>query len=166
MSPKQTTLYWSFWNRVCTEHGWKNNDSTRRYALHTAAGCAASMKAFTNRDLDRYLSHCRQLLGAREDITVQAEAGERRRLIWRIQEDAKTAGLADAYLDKIATDQFGLACWRDLSIQDLTHLRNIMHNRAGTKCGHDTRTVQAQQARRRYILRMNEPAVPADLQPF
>jgi len=163
----QKPLYWRFWSEVCAEHGWSNSDTERRRALHAQAGCPASMTAFSNTDLDRYLSFCRQLLGTRECTEVAAQEGARKRLLWRIATDARTAKLDDSYLNKISTDQFGLACWRDLCLADLTHIRNVLHNRAGRHVGHDTRTLQKRPTRK-YTLTPPAPrtTIPQELLPF
>lgn len=168
MTPAQTSLYWRTWAAVCHEHGWPTSDTTRRRALHAQAKCPPSMRAFTNVHFDRFLSVARQILGSRECTPVAAEAGERKRLLWRIQQDMRTSGLSDPYLDKIATDQYGLSCWRDLCIADLTNLRNTLHNRAGKKIHHDTRTVQTTPTLKRgYILRPHAAEKRSrDLLPF
>jgi hypothetical protein len=102
------------------------------------------MRDFTSRHLDLYLATARAILtGSRPpDPALAAEHGDRRRLIWRILADLRAARLDEAYVRAIATDLFGLACWRDLALADLRTLRDTIHNRARAR------------------------AVPADMQPF
>jgi hypothetical protein len=169
MSPKQTTLYWRTWAALCAEFGWKNSDTEHRRAIHAQAGCAPSMKDFANRDLDLFLAACRRLLGQPVTASTAAEIGERKRLIWRIREDAKRAGLDQAYLAKLSTHLHGLACWDELCLADLTNFRNAIHDRAGKRLSGDTRTAE-HRPRRRYILRQTPVHAPqpvhADADPF
>jgi len=115
----------------------------RRYALHAQAGCPQSMKDFNKREhFDKYLETANALIGGRLNggpTRVEAD-GERRRLIWRIRKDAKIGGLDNAYLNKMATDLYGLACWDVLALDQLTNMRDVIHNRAGKRIGRDTRT--------------------------
>lgn len=161
MSPKQVTLYWRTWGAVCAELGWKNSDSEHRRALHAEAGCKPSMKDFTNRDLDLFLACCRRLLGQPVTASTAGDLGERKRLIWRIRQDAARAGLDDAYLNKLSTDLYGLGCWDELCLADLTNFRNAIHDRAGKRLGEDTRT-RERRPRRFYQLR---PVTPRQPQP-
>jgi len=130
MSPAQNAKYWRTWSALCTEHGWKNSDSERRYALHKEAGCPQSMKDFTNTSFDKFLGVAKRLLGQKVDPARASGDGERRRLIWRIKQDAKKANLEQAYLNKLAEDLTGLACWEELALDQLTNFRNAIHNRA------------------------------------
>ncbi len=166
LSPKQTAFYWNTWNQVCALHAWRNNDATRRHALHSEARCPASMRDFGNADFDRFLSYCRRLLGSKECTESRAKDGARKRLIWRIAQDAKTAMLDEAYLTALCTDLYGIGCWQELSLADLTKFRNTIHDRAGRHVGADTRSLQRDLPRRRYVLRKREPVVAKDLQPF
>jgi hypothetical protein len=159
MSPKQVTLYWRTWGAVCAEFGWQNSDTEHRRAIHAEAGCKPSMKDFTNRDLDLYLAACRRLLGQRVTASTAGDLGERKRLIWRIRQDADRAGLDQAYLAKLSTDLYGLACWDELCLADLTNFRNAIHDRASSRVGADTRTAE-RRPRRRYILRPTPVAAP------
>jgi hypothetical protein len=120
------------------------------------------MKDFSNGDFDRFRSYCRRILGSRECVDSKAQDGERKRLIWRIATDAKTAGLGAEYLRTISTDLYGLACWEQLSLGDLRKLRDTIHNRASRHMGKDTRTTV-----KKYILHRRPTApVPQELQPF
>lgn len=170
MSPKQSHFYFSLWNRVMVEQGWYHlptaeKDSKRR-ALHVQAGCkkadgtAKSSKDFTNADFDLYKAECmRQISGQRSGGEPRvADDGARRRLVWRIKSDAKKAGLDAAYIVSVARDLAVLGNWEDLDIPSLTNLMHTIHNRAGAKCGHDTRNIPHV---RHYVLdkvpRMFEP---------
>jgi hypothetical protein len=166
LSPKQTQYYWSMWAAVCREHAWQNNDDDRRYDLHKNAGCPQSMRAFTHSHFDKFLSYCRRLTGSRECVEAKAQDGERKRLIWRITKDAELANLSAGYLDQVAKDMYGLACWTELCLADLRNLRDLMHNRASSRLGHDTRTIEARQTTRKYYLQRPPAHVPKELQPF
>ena len=126
LSPAQTSLYWRTWSSICTYMGWKNSDSTHRYALHQEAGCPKSMTAFKNRDLDAYLQYCDSLKGDHS-----SRDRERERLIYRIKSDAQRGGLSDQYLSGLARDLYGLGCWDELAIDDLEKFRNTVKNRSG-----------------------------------
>lgn len=148
LNPAQISLYWKTWSAVCKEHGWKNSDATRRYALHAQAKCPKSMKDFRNGDFDLYLGVARRLAGSNIDPSQAGVEGERRRLLWRIREDAKIADLDNAYLNKVSTDLYGIACWDELALDDLTKFRTTIHNRAGSHIGQDTRSRQT----RRFVM--------------
>ena len=162
MSPKQTHFYFTLWNRVMVEKGWYHlptaeKDSKRR-ALHAQAGCPDSSKAFTNAHFDRFKAACLAVINGQNDPHTADEDGARRRLVWRIKSDAKKAGLDAAYIVAVAQDLSVLGNWEDLDIPGLTNLMHTIHNRAGAKCGHDTRNVPHV---RHYVLdkvpRMFEP---------
>ncbi len=154
LSPKQKGIYWSLWSGVLKARNWQhlssNEQDLHRYAFHRENNLPESMTAFNKRDhFDTFKAAAlRVIKGDGPSATTAAEDGERKRLIWRIKEDAKKAGLDATYLAKVSTDLYGLACWDELCIADLTNLRDTIHNRAGTRQGHDTRT----QPRRRMVL--------------
>ena len=63
------------------------------------------------------------------ETTILGRKNQKRRsrtLIWSI----KQTGLDDAYLNKIATDQFGQKNWKDLTENQLTKLRYTANTRA------------------------------------
>jgi len=154
MSPSQHALYFRIWNSLCVEQGWyhlaaKEKDAKRR-ALHLQARCPSSSKDFSNQHFNRFKGLCEALLAGRKFTgTDAADAHDQtRRVIWRIEEDCKKAGLDEAYVVAIARDLTALGNWRDLDLDTLTKLRTTIHNRASKKLGHDTRTTP----KRRYAL--------------
>lgn len=140
LSKKQTSLYWRTWGAVCAEQGWtgKERDERRKAVtkqaglIDRATGEARSMMSFGNRDLDLFLAECAKLLGT-HTAAATTDSRERKRLIWRIEQDAAAAGLQEPYIEQLSTDLYGLACWRQLAIDDLTKLRDTIHNRAAKK---------------------------------
>ena len=146
MSPKQTHFYFTLWNRVMVEQGWYHlpaaEKDCKRRALHVQAGCPESSKAFTNSHFDKFKSACLALIEGKNDPHTADEEGQRRRLVWRIKDDAKKAGLDAAYIIAVARDLAVLGNWQDLDLPGLTNLRNTIHDRAGSKLGHDTRNVR------------------------
>jgi len=157
LTPKQNDFYFTLWNQVCIEQGWYHLSAAEkrahRLALHLHAGCIyaagdkkgepKSSKDFTNADFDRYKAECQKLItGQRNGGEPRvADDGQRRRLVWRIKDDAKKAGLDAAYIVAVARDLAVLGNWEDLDLPGLTNLMHTIHNRAGAKCGHDTRNV-------------------------
>jgi len=154
MSEKQRVFYFTLWNRVMVEKGWYHRPAdekrAKRLALHMQAGCIdpetrdpKSSKAFSNSDFNRFKTHCEALLAGRNSPGPgKADADDaRRRLVWRIKSDARKAGLDAAYIVAVARDLAVLGNWEDLDIPGLTNLMHTIHNRAGAKCGHDTRNV-------------------------
>ena len=145
MSEKQRVFYFTLWNRVMVEKGWyhlpADEKDCKRRALHEQAGCPASSKAFTNGHFDRFKSACLAIIEGKNDPHTAGEEGQRRRLVWRIKSDAKKAGLDNAYIAAVAQDLAVLGNWEDLDLPGLTNLMHTIHNRAGAKCGHDTRNV-------------------------
>jgi hypothetical protein len=170
MSPKQTTFYFTLWNRVMVEQGWYHltaaEKDCKRRALHKQAGCPASSKDFTNQHFNRFKNECEALIAGRNSGGVEKSDADdaRRRLIWRIKEDARKAQLDEAYIVAVSRDLHVLGNWEDLDLKSLTNLRNTIHNRATKKTGHDTRTVPKH---RTYILdAVPRQFVPRSLQPF
>ena len=174
MSPKQTTYYFTLWNRVMGEQGWYHlpaaeKDSKRR-ALHMQARCPASSKEFTNQHFNRFKSHCEALISGKNDGGTQIvdEKDAVRRLIWRIKDDAKKAGLTPEYIIELARDLHVLGNWEDLDLESLTNLRNTIHNRAGMKIGQDTRNVITprhyviNKVPRKFIPHPSVPTVPSN----
>lgn len=158
MSPKQTTFYFTLWNRVMVEQGWYHlpaaeKDSKRR-ALHLQAGCPESSKDFTNQHFNRFKTACEALIRGKNSAGKEkADADdERRRLVWRIKDDARKTGLAADYIYQVAKDLHVLGNWEDLDLDSLTNLRNTIHNRAGSKLGKDTRSIHTPAPRRHYVL--------------
>lgn len=154
MTAKQTYYYFTLWNRVMVEMGWYHDSAKekdlRRRALHVQAGCtladgtAKSSKSFSNADFDRFITAANALLAHKNTggQTKVDDDGARRRLVWRIKDDAKKAGLAPDYIIECARDLHVLGtCWEDLDLDSLTNLRNTIHDRASKKIGHDTRSV-------------------------
>ena len=189
MSPAQRTFYFSLWNRVMVEQGWHHlrtaEKDAKRRALHVQAGCknadgtAKSSKAFTNADFDLFKAECLKLTSGQRNGGEPrvADDGQRRRLVWRIRDDAKKAGLSPEYIAEVARDLHVLGNWQDLDLPGLTNLMKTIHNRAGKKLGHDPRNVEHK--RRHYVLdkvpRMFRPqpaakpapaAIVDDNQPF
>lgn len=156
LSPKQTSLYWRLWSGVLkarSQHHLPSTEKTLlRYAFHKEYGLPESMTAFNPRGhFDIFKTACERIInGSGPSATTAPEDGERNRLIYRIQEDARMAKLDNSYIAKISTDLTGLGCWKLLDLADLKNLRDAIHNRAGTKLGHDTRTHG--QPTRQYIL--------------
>jgi len=168
MSPKQNDFYFTLWNRVCVEQGWYHLSAaekrSERMRLHLQAGCKyvggpkngepKSSKDFTNADFDRYKAECQKLIaGLRHGGDPRVvDDGQRRRLVWRIKDDAKKAGLDAAYIAECARDLHVLGNWQDLDLDSLTNLMKTIHNRAGKKLGRDTRNVDHKPSRRHYVM--------------
>jgi hypothetical protein len=156
MSPKQHIYYFTLWNQVCSELGWYHlpaaEKDAKRYALHEQAGCPRSSRQFSNQHFNRFKTRCQALIAGKNDggeTKVDADDA-RRRLIWRIKDDARKADLSAEYIAEVARDIHVLGNWEDLDLASLTNLRDTIHNRAGKKLGHDTRNVRA--PRRHYVL--------------
>lgn len=155
MSERQRIFYFTLWNRVMVERGWYHlpaaEKDAKRRALHLQAGCPASSKQFTNAHFDRFKAAALALAEGKNSAGEQRadDDGQRRRLVWRIKDDARKAGLDAAYITAIARDLHVLGNWQDLDLPSLTNLRNTIHDRAGHKLGHDTRNVPH---RRHYVL--------------
>ncbi|MEI6034493.1 MAG: hypothetical protein WCS65_09465 [Verrucomicrobiae bacterium] len=187
MSPKQTVYYFTLWNNVMVEMGWHHlpaaEKNAKRYALHKQAGCPPSSKGFSNQHFNRFKTRCEAIIAGKNDGGMdKVDADDaRRRLVWRIKDDAKKAGLSPEYIKEVARDLHVLGNWEDLDLDSLKNLMLTIHNRASGKVGADTRKVPhtcpvaPAARRRRYILDMNpSPFVPsselahaaADNEPF
>lgn len=144
MHTRERAFYFSLWRDLCLHFGWKSSDSARRYALHQAAGCPQSSKAWGHEDVDRFKQYTADLLAGRSypgeamrnhDLTT--EEGVRRRLIGRVEEDLCDASLPEGYVVKIITAQAGLGCWRILDTQTLKNLVKTIRNRTYRKLNPD-----------------------------
>lgn len=159
MSPKQKTYYFTLWNRVMVQKNWhklstKERDQ-ERYKIHAKAGCPQSSLKFTNLHFNRFKSACEALLAGKNTggNGKVDDDDARRRLVWRIKDDARKAGLAPEYIIECARDLHVLGtCWEDLDLDSLTNLMQTIHNRAGSKLGRDTRSLQHAAPRRRHAL--------------
>jgi hypothetical protein len=140
------------WPAVCAAKGWDENDKAVQIDFHRALGLPDSRAHWnTRRDFDTFLGACKEAKGQRTGGQKRVdEDGERRRLVWRIKDDAKKAGLGPDYIIECARDLHVLGNWTDLDIDSLTNLMKTIHNRAGQKLGHDPRNVP--HAGRRYLL--------------
>jgi len=134
--------------------------NAKRYALHIEAKCPESSTEFTNQHFSRYKARCEALIAGKNDGGTQAVDADdaRRRLIWRIKEDAKKAGLAPEYISEVAKDLAVLGNWEDLDLAGLENLMHTIHNRAGKKLGKDTRNVHTPAPRKTRVYTMD--AVP------
>ena len=181
MSPKQTTFYFTLWNRVMVEQGWYHlptaEKDAKRRALHAQANCPESSKEFTNQHFNRFKARCEAILAGKNDGGTQIvdEKDAVRRLVWRIKDDAKKAGLSPEYIIDVARDIHVLGNWEDLDLESLTNLMRTIHNRAGKKVGHDTRSMQGaprhyviNKVPRQFVPHPNQPVphIPNDNEPF
>jgi len=129
LSKAQHNLYWRTWSAICDQNGWSHKPARERddlrYALHARAGLPHSMTEFANRHFNTFLRFAERLLGVR--VTRDRD---RENLLWHIRQDARAANLDDAYIRKLSTDLTGLSCYEELAPDDLTNLRNLIHQRA------------------------------------
>lgn len=139
------------WNEVCAVRGWSPNDDTVRLQFYRDNGLPESRSDWNTRGhFDTFLAACKEAKGIRTGGPQRTDDdGERRRLVWRITEDAKKAGLNRDYIVHLARDLHVLGNFEDLDLPSLQNLMRAIHNRAGKKLGRDTRT---RPARRRYVL--------------
>ena len=157
LTPKQEQKYWRTWAKIMACQGWaheptaKKND--RRHATHIMCGLkkpdgtARSMKAFENRDFSRWLAATAHLC---DEVDIRDR--DRENAVWRIRQDARATGLSDEYLANLARDLYDTSDWTALPNPQLFNFRDTIHNRAGTKTGHDTRSAAPVQPRRKYTL--------------
>lgn len=123
LSDKQKRYYWVMWQAACEQQGWRPADDDQRYAVHEQAKCPQSMRDFRSADLNKFGRLCGRL------TNMDMDREKRRQLVWRIRHDTRRAGLSESYVEKIAFDLKYLGHWWDLSLSDLTNLRNTIHNR-------------------------------------
>lgn len=137
MTPKQRSLYFRAWSRVkqaLTTLGEFSpaEAEAQRHEYHIAAlGADKSSNAFTNADLDRVLDKFEETLILLDGPKSGSRAAEQpiNRLIHAIS----SLGLDDAYLDRIAADQFHVSAWRKLSLPQLTRFRYTATTRSRSK---------------------------------
>jgi hypothetical protein len=94
------------------------------------------------------------LAAARKDVgEEQDEAGERKRLVFAIERDAKRGGLSENYIiDMLRVLQLrDTLHWRELPIEQLTSLRNAVHNRAHRKCAKAKGTARPRKSKARRL---------------
>lgn len=124
------------WKAVCAHLECDPKDDSVRLAFYRKFNLPESRKDWSPReDFDRFLKACARVRGIKD-----TRDHERERLVWRVRADAQKGGLDEAYLKKLSTDLYGLGCWDELSIPDLTNFRNAVHNRARGKTDHETDT--------------------------
>ena len=137
MTAKQSAHYWNLWRNACLAQGWtpsqgvpsKDVNELRHQQQAAALGYAKSSKDLTNAEFDLVKAHF-QLLANDTDLSAAVrladpEIGERKRLIYSINRLAP-----EAYRRKVTQDKFHTTDLDQLSIEQLTQLRNTLANRA------------------------------------
>ncbi|MFT3992568.1 MAG: hypothetical protein QM680_14325 [Luteolibacter sp.] len=136
MTPAQHGRYWREWGRIRKhliedgEFSPKEADEERSLIHERALGGPKSSKDLKNADLDKIFSAFKKYLVLIDGPSKSGEVDqERKRLIFAIEK----YGLDDAYLNKIALDQFKEPSWRDLDTKTLRFFRFTAKSRAGKK---------------------------------
>lgn len=101
-----------------------------------------SWTALTNSQVDRIKARL-EALAAPDDIDAQigdlapGADGDRRRLVWTIERDARRAGFHDGYMTAIVRDMedvsAGAMPWRELPLPALENLRDTIAGRSRRK---------------------------------
>lgn len=137
MTIKQRTFYIQLWHRVCDANVWDRSDDALRHAEVAAAldGNHKHFRDFSNKDFDRVIAHFTALIDADDfdpahlalDAAEAAEASERRRLIWRINQ--LSGQLPRGYAATILRQRFHIMFDEELnecSLDELTKIRNTL----------------------------------------
>jgi hypothetical protein len=162
LNQKQLDLHWREFaaaKRACAAAGHSEPD---RHALYVQAlGKDKSLTKFNNGDLDKVLAVFRALSRPSDfDGQVELANMDRTRLEYSIRDLAsqitvRPVHLADAYWQAIARDKFGLRYpansavrvefseLSDLSIEQLTQLRNTLEVRLASKKKKERETAQS-----------------------
>jgi hypothetical protein len=134
MSPKQTQLYWRAWGQVR-----KAKPDADRHELHRQAlGSGKSSKDFTNADFDKVLQVFWSIAKSDSiDPQIRQQNGERRRLIWRIEQSLQSLSVYGVkplpYFEAILSSKYGQeATVETLSDDDLKKLQITLWARVQT----------------------------------
>ena len=133
MTKKQEYTYFHLWRQACQAKGWKTTDNAKRHQIHVnVLGYDTGHAGMDNAEIDLIFPAFR-LLANDTDIDAAVaffnpENGEKKRLLWKIKHLA-----AEPYIQSIALDRFDTRQWEELSMQQLTMLRNTLQNRMHSK---------------------------------
>lgn len=133
MTKPQEFRYFTLWRSACNAQGWSPSDNAKRHEIHVKTlGYDTSHKFMNNREVDRIFVELTLLA---DDTNLNAaiacvnpDIQERKRLIWRIKSLAK-----EGYYRSICVDSYKTTQLEDLSITQLTQLRNTISNRMRKK---------------------------------
>lgn len=139
MTKPQANKHWNLWRDVCAAQGWDPKDNARRHTLYIEAlDHDASFNDLDNAALDKIFPVMQRLAGT-ELVASQVQLdefergdkpGERRRLIWRIEQTLAEPLMKDFDMARLCEDLFGTSDWKIQPIPKLTNLRNTVVNRA------------------------------------
>lgn len=149
-SDAQRIMLFSLFSKLAIARGWIGQvqreierEKLTRECLGLGSDADAeetpSWSALENAEIDLLK---RRMIALREGDSLDAQLadvmarddGERRRLIYRIEQDAKRAGFGDAYMNTIVRDMEDAgADWRALPLPALENLRDTVANRARRK---------------------------------
>jgi hypothetical protein len=128
MSPKQNAGYWRRWSAACAEQGWTRKTvdlEEKRHAVHIAAlGYDKSHMKFNNSEVDKVFAAFARLaqpgnlqVQMQAEETISGDAGERKRLFFRIQQVAQPGEA-----ERVCRHKFDTANLNDLSTDQLEML--------------------------------------------
>lgn len=151
MSPAQLSKHWRLWQAACKAQGWRTTDDQKRYECYASAmdACQAqgfvvpalagpeatySSKHFDTQDQIDSLYDLLTQLGTNNTSLaasmrqVDPDLGPRKRLTYAIQDRHD-----EALWRHIAQDKFGNDTLADLTVEQLTQLRNTCDARAAAR---------------------------------
>lgn len=139
MTAAQRTMLFTLFARLakaCALKTSSERDRLRNEITTELFGEYVSWSHFGDAHVDRMKRRLLAMLNP-NDLAIQmadsedgADAAARKRLLHRIETDARRAGFSDEYMAKVATDFYDRSDWRALPIADLENLRNTIANRA------------------------------------
>ena len=131
--PPEEARYWRLWRIYCLKFKYNHSDSqVRHYCHERALGYDKSHKHFSHKEYDLVyaflIDRINGLDPEPEHRSTAEEAGERRRKIYRILEDAPWA-----YVQHVAKGKFACNDWRNLPLPKLEQLRITIIERSRAK---------------------------------
>ena len=134
MTAKQRSLYFAKWNRLRSaltdfgEFSPAEAEEERKQIHLDTLGSAKSSKDLTNADFDKVLDAFEERLVILDGPRSQTRGAVHPRL--RLVYSIEALKLPEAYLEKIARDQFRTSDWRKLSLSQMTAFRYTATTRA------------------------------------
>jgi hypothetical protein len=138
MSVDQVPLFWRLWGAACRGQGWSGKEAiAKRKEVLAELGFASVKHIDAAGGFDRVREHL-EALAARVQ-NERPDAGERRRLLWNIDQaraELSAAAYPAEFLNKIFKQRFrviaGVRLIGDLETEELLNLLRTLKNRLAT----------------------------------
>ena len=141
MNAAQRIMLFSLFAKVAKFRGWvgvTQRDLEREAITLEVFRAPRSWSTFNNSDVDIMKAHLNVLLNPDamnpriDEIDAEAK-GERRRLVFKIEQVMRRNGFHEAYVRELCRSFYDTAEWREFPLDRLTNIRDTLNSRAYAK---------------------------------